>query len=164
MYMSGSRVMAEELTQEVFTVVLDGLFNGKFRRFDPEKGTLEGYLLGIARNLTRMEFSRAHRLVSLENILETPSGEGLVQKLCEEDRFWNDLMSRLEMRRLQAAILELPPHYREVVVLCSLQERSYRDAAGILQCPEGTIASRMNRAKLLLAARLKAPVPSAMEF
>jgi hypothetical protein len=39
--------------------------------------------------------------------------------------------------------------------LCSLQEKSYRDAAVILQCSEGTIASRMNRAKALLAAKLQ---------
>jgi RNA polymerase sigma-70 factor, ECF subfamily len=49
----------------------------------------------------------------------------------------------------------LPSHYREVVVLCSLQERSYHEAATLLQCSEGTIASRMNRAKALLAAKLR---------
>jgi RNA polymerase sigma-70 factor (ECF subfamily) len=99
----------------------------------------------------------------LDNILETSSGEGFIQQLREEDQFWNDLTLRWEMRRLQAAILELPAHYREVVVLCSLQERSYHDAARILQCSEGTIASRMNRAKSLLASKLKMPAPSVTE-
>jgi RNA polymerase sigma-70 factor (ECF subfamily) len=162
-HMSGSIAIAEELTQEVFTVVLDGLFSGKFGRFDPKKGTLEGYILGIARNLARMEFKRTRRLLSLESILETPNGEGFVQEFCEDSRFWNELTLHLNVRHLQAAILELPLHYREVVVLCSLQERRYRDAATILQCSEGTIASRMNRAKSLLAAMLKTPVPRAVE-
>ncbi len=162
-HMSGSISVAEELTQEVFTVILDGLFTGKFGRFDSEKGTLEGYLLGIARNLARMEFSRTRSLLSLESILETPNGEGFVQKLCEEGRFWDELTLHLNVRHLQAAILELPPHYREVVVLCSLQERSYRDAATILQCSEGTVASRMNRVKSLLATMLKTPVPRVVD-
>jgi len=61
---------------------------------------------------------------------------------------------------LYRAILELPDHYREAVVLCSLQEKSYRDAAAILQCSEGTVASRMNRAKGILAAKLRRSEPS----
>ena len=154
-HMTGSLAIAEELTQEVFVIVLDALFSGKFGRFDPGKGTLEGYLLGIARNLGRREFSRNVRLVSLDSILETPEGERFIENLRQDDRFLDDLTLRADLRRLEAAILELPPHYREVVVLCSLQERSYQDAAKILQCSEGTIASRMNRARTLLAAKLR---------
>jgi RNA polymerase sigma-70 factor (ECF subfamily) len=67
---------------------------------------------------------------------------------------------RSELRDLYRAILELPEHYREAVVLCSLQEKSYRDAAAILQCSEGTVASRMNRAKAILAARLRRSAPN----
>ncbi|MGC1782084.1 MAG: RNA polymerase sigma factor [Acidobacteriaceae bacterium] len=154
-HMTGSIAIAEELTQEVFVIVLDALFSGKFGRFDPEKGTLEGYLLGIARNLARREYGRNVRLVSLEGILEAPEGKGAASGLGQDDGFWDDLALRSDVRHLQAAILELPPHYREVVVLCSLQERSYQDAARILQCSEGTIASRMNRARALLAAKLR---------
>jgi RNA polymerase sigma-70 factor (ECF subfamily) len=161
--MGGSIAIAEELTQEVFTVVLDGLFSGKFERFDPERGTLEGYLLGITRNLARMEFRRTRRLLSLEGIMEAPGGEGFVLEQYEDGRLWNELTLHFNVGRLQAAILELPIHYREVVVLCSLQERSYRDAATILQCSEGTIASRMNRAKSLLAVMLKTPVSRVVE-
>jgi DNA-directed RNA polymerase specialized sigma24 family protein len=41
--------------------------------------------------------------------------------------------------------------------LCSLQEKSYQQAAAILQCSEGTVASRLNRAKALLAAKMQGP-------
>ncbi|MHB1958320.1 MAG: RNA polymerase sigma factor [Acidobacteriaceae bacterium] len=160
-HMTGSLAIAEELTQEAFVIVLDALFNGKFGRFDPGKGTLEGYLLGIARNLARREFHRSLRLVSLESILEVSEGKGITEDLYEDDRLFEGLALRSDLRRLQAAILELPPHYREVVVLCSLQERSYQDAAGILQCSEGTIASRMNRARALLAVKLRVFDPNA---
>ena len=64
-----------------------------------------------------------------------------------------------ELKVLYNAILELPDHYRETIVLCSLQERSYQEVAAILQCSEGTIASRMNRAKALLAAKLRGSTP-----
>jgi len=78
--------------------------------------------------------------------------------LCRENRLWDAataLALRSELRALYRAILELPEHYREIVVLCSLQQKSYREAAAILQCSQGTIASRMNRAKTLLTAKLR---------
>jgi RNA polymerase sigma-70 factor (ECF subfamily) len=157
MHVTGSIPAAEELTQEVFIVILDAMCAGTLRHFDPQKGSLEGYLLGIARNLARAEQRRTHRLISLDNVLETPEWERLLNTMFQENRNW-DLValmaSRSELKVIYRAILDLPEHYREAVVLCSLQEKSYRDAAFILQCSEGTIASRMNRAKALLAARL----------
>jgi RNA polymerase sigma-70 factor (ECF subfamily) len=62
---------------------------------------------------------------------------------------------RSELRVLYRAILELPEHYRVVVVLCSLQQKSYQEAAALLQCSEGTVASRINRAKALLTGKLR---------
>jgi RNA polymerase sigma-70 factor (ECF subfamily) len=56
----------------------------------------------------------------------------------------------------------LPERYRDVVVLCELEERSYAEAARLLACPVGTIRSRLHRARLFLAARLK-PVGSVSE-
>lgn len=158
MHMTGSIAAAEELTQEVFVVILDAMSAGIVGQFDPQKGTLEGYLLGIARNLARAEQRKAHRLVSLDNIIETPEWERLLNTMFQENRNWDVvemISARSELRVLYRTILELPEHYREAVVLCGLQEKSYRDAALILQCSEGTIASRMNRAKSLLAIKLQ---------
>ena len=56
---------------------------------------------------------------------------------------------------LEKAVLGLPEQYREVVVLCDLAEMSYPDAAAVLQCPPGTIASRLHRARGMLRARLE---------
>ena len=55
-----------------------------------------------------------------------------------------------------AAIASLPASYREVVVLCELQETSYADAATIVQCPVGTVRSRLHRARALLTTKLAA--------
>ena len=160
MHMTGSVVVAEELTQEVFVVILDSMSTGTIGQFDPRKGTLEGYLLGIARNLTRAERRRANRVVSLDSVVETPGWNRLLENFCQSSQPWDMakfLEKRSELRDLYRAILELPEHYREAVVLCSLQEKSYRDAATILECSEGTVASRMNRAKAILAAKLRRP-------
>lgn len=162
MHMTGSIVTAEELTQDVFVAVLDSMCTGSIGQFDPGKGALEGYLLGIARNLARAERRRASRTLSLNNVLEATEWDRLLNTFMQENRDWDlaELMAaRSDLRVLQRAILELPNHYREVVVLCSLQERSYRDAAAILKCSEGTIASRMSRAKGLLAAKLRRSAP-----
>jgi RNA polymerase sigma-70 factor, ECF subfamily len=158
MHMTGSVAAAEELTQEVFVVILDHICEGTLRKFDSAKGTLEGYLLGIARNLARQERRIASRTLSLDSVVETPEWNLLLEGLCYEGRKGDAesrLVARSELKALYRAILGLPDHYREVVVLCGLQERSYQDAASILQCSEGTIASRMNRAKRLLAAKLR---------
>lgn len=157
-HMTGSVAVAEDLTQEVFLVILDAMSSGTIERFEPEKGTLEGYLIGIARNLVRAERRRTYRLLPMEGLFETPEWNRFLDKLCLE-KPKQDAESLLavqsELNVLYRAILELPHQYRETIVLCSLQERSYQEVAAILQCSEGTIASRMNRAKALLAAKLR---------
>jgi RNA polymerase sigma-70 factor (ECF subfamily) len=49
----------------------------------------------------------------------------------------------------------LPRRYREVVVLCDLEEVDYADAAVALACPIGTVRSRLHRARSLLLEKLK---------
>ena len=46
--------------------------------------------------------------------------------------------------------------YREALVLCDLQEMTYEDAARALECPVGTVRSRLHRARAMLAAKLSA--------
>jgi RNA polymerase sigma-70 factor (ECF subfamily) len=160
MHMTGSISQAEELTQEVFVVILDAMATPEpLRSFDSQKGTLEGYLLGIARNLARQEHRRSLKLLFLDDLSENVEWSRFLTKETLNAGSWDlhsILATRDELKLLNVFILELPEHYRTVVVLCGLQEKSYRDAARILNCSEGTVASRLNRAKSLLAAKLKA--------
>jgi RNA polymerase sigma-70 factor (ECF subfamily) len=65
------------------------------------------------------------------------------------------------LRRLHAAIMQLPLEYRETLVLCELTELSYAETAAVLACPIGTVRSRLHRARALLAERLGAADSSA---
>ena len=52
-------------------------------------------------------------------------------------------------------MLSLPPEFRETVVLCELEEMSYEEAAQVLECPIGTVRSRLHRGRALLLAKLE---------
>jgi RNA polymerase sigma-70 factor, ECF subfamily len=159
-HMTGSVAVAEDLTQGVFVAVLEKIGSGTIDQFDPGKGTLEGYLLGIARNLAREEHRKTRRFASLESVFETPEWERFLDKFCRENQIQNAetlLAAHSDLKLLYSAILDLPELYRETIVLCSLQEKSYQQAAAILQCSEGTVASRLHRAKALLAAKMQGP-------
>jgi len=50
--------------------------------------------------------------------------------------------------------VSLPPLYREAVVLCDLEHASYEEAAAVLECPVGTVRSRLSRGRAMLAQKL----------
>jgi len=56
---------------------------------------------------------------------------------------------------VRQAVLSLPAHFREVIVLCHLQEMSYTEVSEVIDCPIGTVRSRLNRARTLLVEKLK---------
>jgi RNA polymerase sigma-70 factor (ECF subfamily) len=62
---------------------------------------------------------------------------------------------RERREHVRAAVLELPADFREAVALCLLEEMSYEEAAQSLQCPVGTIRSRLHRGRALLLAKLE---------
>jgi RNA polymerase sigma-70 factor, ECF subfamily len=66
-----------------------------------------------------------------------------------------DLLQAQTVAAVRQAILSLPPQYREVTVLCDLQELSYAEAAQALGCAVGTVRSRLHRARALLLDKLR---------
>jgi RNA polymerase sigma-70 factor (ECF subfamily) len=66
---------------------------------------------------------------------------------------WAELRERRE--QVRRAVLELPIEFREAIVLCELEEMSYEEAARVLDCPVGTIRSRLHRGRALLLAKLE---------
>jgi len=71
----------------------------------------------------------------------------------------DDFASLENVTRVRQAIATLPENYREVVVLCELDELSYEDAAAALDCPVGTVRSRLHRARAILVEKLRDTQP-----
>lgn len=145
--MSGSPSIAEDVTQEVFLFLIR---NG--RVFDPARGSLTAFLLGVARNYVLRRLRGEQIMVSLtENFEDQLTGAQVGSEVGPLD----DLTRDEAIEAVRRAILTLPERYREVIVLCELQELSYLDAAAVLGCAIGTVRSRLHRARALLLAKLK---------
>jgi RNA polymerase sigma-70 factor (ECF subfamily) len=148
LHMSGSATLAEDVTQDAFlTLVEEG---GKY---DESKGQVLSFLLGIARNFVR----RAYRSQARDTPLASENEEGEEVELVLESG--HDTVAEVlrgeTVDLVREAVHSLPPHYREVVVLCDLCEMSYAEASAQLDCNLGTIRSRLNRAHTLLAKKLE---------
>lgn len=148
--MSGSATIAEDVTQEVFMALL-----GEATNYDPARGSVSAYLYGIARNhvLRRLERDRCFVPI-VDNNEENDSR--MPEDLIAQGDPLSDLTHNEMIGAVRQAVLALPAHYREVVVLCELHEMSYAEAAAALDCAVGTIRSRLHRARALLLEKLRA--------
>jgi len=144
--MSGKAEHAEEVTQDVFMQVM-----GSAKQYDAGRGSVAAFLIGIARNLVLRSLERDRPYV----VLEDPDGENTWRMVSEQDAL-DDLTRQERIESLRKAVLALPPAYREVVVLCDLQEMDYAEAADVLGCAMGTIRSRLHRARALLMEKMRA--------
>ena len=146
LHMTGDPVVAEDVTQEVFLALLT-----RRLRFDAARGPLAAFLFGVARNRI---------LKRLRRVREVYSGED-----CSvDDDLLGNLVRREAVEQVRRAVLSLPPTYREVVVLCDLEESTYEDAALVLECPVGTVRSRLNRGRAMLAQKLRPAGASGREL
>ena len=145
--MSGSKSIAEDVTQEVFLFLMR-----EGHVFDPAKGALSAFLFGVARNHVLRRLRVEHLLAPLgddsddEATFSQPSTD-----MCPLE----DLTRAETIESVRKAVLSLPAKYREVVVLCELQDVSYGETAEILGCAIGTVRSRLHRARALLLAKLR---------
>lgn len=140
--MSGSPAVAQDVTQEVFMAVMRGAAG-----FDASRGAVASYLFGMARNLVRRTWRSSGPLA------ESLDDMGTVEPSVVDDPL-DGLVARERESKVRRAVAALPTHYREVVVLCELEELSYADAAAAIGQPVGTVRSRLHRARSLLASKL----------
>ena len=146
--MSGSKTIAEDVTQEVFLFLMrDG------HVFDPGRGSVSAFLLGVARNHVLRRLRGEHLLSPLADDHEE-AGAAFQQSASDVCPL-EDLTRAETIEAVRRAVLSLPAKYREVVVLCELQDVSYVETAEILGCAIGTVRSRLHRARALLVTKLR---------
>jgi len=144
--MSGSAASAEDVTQEVFVTLMRTL-----PQYEPQRAGLLTYLYGVARNVTRNRLRRDRRLVALDTALE--------QKASPADDPCAAASRSQQLARLRRVILSLPSRYRETVILCDVHGLSYAETARVLQAPVGTVRSRLNRGRRMIALRVREADP-----
>ena len=147
--MCGSETIAEDVTQEVFMTLVR-----ESQMFDPSRGTLVGYLYGIARNQVLRRLEKERPYVAFVDDAED-EGENISAHFVAGHDPLAELARHELIDTVRQAVLALPAHYREVVVLCELHEMSYAEAATALGCAVGTVRSRLHRARSLLFERLR---------
>ena len=143
LHMTGVPDVAEDVTQEVFMVLMR-----KGNEYDELKGSVNAFLLGVARNYVFRRLRQERCFVSIDDAANNATAN--------DEAGASETLTRTEaILAMHKAILTLPAHYREAVVLCDLQELSYAEAAAVLGCATGTLRSRLHRARIILIERLR---------
>ena len=142
---------AEDLVQETYVRALQAM--GRLRA----DSNMKGWLFTILRNIW---FNQLRKLRTGPQMIERGVGDGVYNSIVEPSKNSHDLyVSKMETQQVQAAIQELPMQFREIILLREYEELSYQEIASILDCPIGTVMSRLGRARaklrVLLLATLK---------
>ena len=146
--MSGNVWAAEEIVQDVFMTLIR-----EPKKFDPARGALRSFLYGVTRNRVMKHLERGPRELLHDELDEDALGQRGMGFEAMTPAEWAEVRERRE--QVRAAVLKLPVEFREAVVLCGLEELSYDEAARLLDCPVGTIRSRLHRGRALLLAKLE---------
>jgi RNA polymerase sigma-70 factor (ECF subfamily) len=137
---------AEDLTQEILIRVYQNL-----KSYRSEAGSFQNWILRVARNLIIDHYRQVRRYP------QTGGSEELETMNISDDRIPNPQREaeRVEASRfLQDGLQSLSPELKEAIILRDLEGMAYQDIAGLLNVPEGTVKSRINRGRLELAKLL----------
>ncbi|HMO81884.1 MAG TPA: sigma-70 family RNA polymerase sigma factor [Pyrinomonadaceae bacterium] len=139
---------AEDLTQEVFIRIYRTL-----DQYDPKQGDLSNWLMRLARNLIIDDYR--HRQRNPQNSM----ADAVDDHQYHLRAVGNSAHKQLERRELavqvQQGIDKLPPDLKTCVILRDIEELSYQEIVDVLQIPEGTVKSRINRGRIELAKILR---------
>lgn len=135
---------AQDLTQEVFLRIFKTV-----KSFRAEEGSFTTWMARLTRNLLIDNYRRRRQDRVTDSI--EPQLPMLEEELASSSRPDGILAGREAREQLNAGLQKLSPELRETLILRDLEEMEYREIAQILSIPEGTVKSRLNRARTELA-------------
>ena len=152
---AGDSADAQDLTQEVFIKMYRTL-----KTFDADKGAFMTWVTTITRNLLVDHFRKTKQDRLTDSLDAAPSeredAQPLGEQIADPSRPADAQVQSREMREaVHGALQRLSPELREAVILRDLQDMDYREIAGALKVPEGTVKSRINRGRAELARLLQ---------
>lgn len=142
--MCRSRQAAEDLVHDTFVALLR-----EPCLFDPAQGSVFAYLCGVLRHRVSRHYRQQKRWVALDD-----GDEGSLAHDRAAPEPADEIASSQVTAAFRRALLEMPLKHREIIALCDLEELPYQTVASILDCPIGTVRSRLHRARALLTLRL----------
>ena len=144
-WLTGSREDAEDVVQEAFLRAFSA-----FENLRSEDG--KAWLLAIVRN-TSLTWMKRHRgasaMIGLEQLLEHPS-----EPSPDPEEM---LLISLDREEVRGALEQLPVEFREAMVLRELEGLSYKEIAGTIGVPIGTVMSRLSRGREWLRRIISSP-------
>jgi RNA polymerase sigma-70 factor (ECF subfamily) len=146
-WLTQNRDEAEDLVQETYVKALKG-----FSSF--QLGTnFRAWIYRILRNTFLT--SRKGLKVTMTVPFDFDEEEEGPEPAIEHDTPETLLLARSSHESLQSAIDQLPVHFREILLLCEVEEMSYQEIADTLAVPIGTVMSRLSRARQTLRNQLR---------
>jgi RNA polymerase sigma-70 factor (ECF subfamily) len=139
---------AEDLVQETYLRAIQAM--GRLRA----GSNMKAWLFTILRNVWLNQLRKRR---NGPQMIENEAGDFGANSIAEPSKDPHDLYaSKMETEQVRRAIVELPPDFREVLLLREYEDLSYQEIASILDCPIGTVMSRLGRARAKLRALLSA--------
>jgi RNA polymerase sigma-70 factor, ECF subfamily len=134
-----NRTDAEDLVQKTYVRALQAM--GRLRA----GSNMKGWLFTILRNIW---FNQLRKWRNGPQMIDIEISDGVSGSIVEPSKNSHDLyVSKMETEQVRAAIQELPIPFREIILLREYEEFSYQEIAGVLDCPVGTVMSRLGRAR-----------------
>ena len=151
MRMTRDRSQAEDLVQE--TLLRAFRFWHKFQR-----GTnIKAWLFRIQTNLF---INRYRKKQNESKVMDGRSVDDMLDRFAAEESTWiptdvrEDFLKQVLGDEVVEALDKLPFEFRMTVLLADMHDFSYKDIAEVLECPVGTVMSRLHRARKMLQAQL----------
>ncbi|MFB9931626.1 RNA polymerase sigma factor [Amycolatopsis halotolerans] len=146
-------VVADDLVSDTFLIALQ-----RRASYDPARATARAWLFGIATNLLRQ-----HARAEIRYLRLTAHQHGPPVAHGHADRVADQVDAQARVRDLAAALAELAPGDRDVLLLTSWGELDATEIAAVLDIPAGTVRSRLHRVRRLLRARAAPKTPHSLE-